>query len=76
MVWIVGHDKTTGAPKTRWSTGINSGAQLEETVRVFVQCISDISDIYLHDSAGHYIALSEYCDSLKIPYKKGGASND
>ena len=71
MWYLIGHDKKTGAPKTRWSNGFNGTIEdFVNTIRVFCECISDISDIYIHDNTGKCVKLSDVCDYYKIPYAK------
>ena len=73
MLYLIEHDKETGAPKTRWSNGFNGTIEdMLDTIRTFCECISDISAIYIHDHNGHYVELSDVCDCYKIPYTKGG----
>lgn len=69
MLYLIGHDKETGEPKTRWSIGFNYYNQdMLDTIKVFCECIDDISDIYIHDDTGKFIKLSDVCDYYKIPY--------
>lgn len=38
MLYLIGHDKETGAPKTRWSNGFNGTVEdMLDTIRVFLR---------------------------------------
>lgn len=77
MLYLIEHDKETGAPKSRWSNGFNGTIEdMLNTIRVFCESMSDISGIYIHDHNGRFTELSEVCDYYKIPYKKGGIIHD
>lgn len=71
MLYLIEHDKQTGAPKTRWGQFNGNIEDIISTLTTFCAALSDISGIYIHDNTGHCEPLYAVCDYYNIPYKKG-----
>lgn len=70
MLYLIEHDKQTGAPKTRWGQLNGDILAAIETLTVFCSGIDDISDIYIHDHNGNFVPLKTVCDNYHIKYKE------